>query len=154
MIERLVLAAALCLSACGQSDEISIQVYSATLATGSGPPPAATERVDYPGSVRGGAGLYDVAAEPLITEWSIVAFKAAAQPDGSKAVIARLNAYSQKKMAEYTDDEENLRKYLAVRVDGRWADIGPLLSPVRDRITLYGFTEEEAERLERALATR
>lgn len=154
MIERLVLATALCLSACGASDEISIEVYAATLAAQGQTPPAAGERLDFAGTARGGGGLYDVAPEPLITEWNIVAFRAASQPDDSRAVVARLNAYGQKKMAEYTGDEENLRKYLAVKVDERWVDVGPLLSPVRDRITLYGFTQEEAERLERALATR
>lgn len=154
MLERLVLAAALCLTACGQSDKISIQVFPATLASVSGAPPDAGERVDYAGSLRGSAGLYDVSAEPLITEWSIIACKAASQPDGSRAITARLNAYGQQQMAEYTADAAAPRRYLAVKVDGRWADIGPILGPVTDRLTLYGFTVEEAERLERALAIR
>ena len=65
-----------------------------------------------------------------------------------------MNAYGQKQMAEFTSGEGRPRRYLAVKVDGRWADIGPILSPVRDRLTLYGFTEEETERLERAIASR
>ena len=39
------------------------------------------------------------------------------------------------------------------RIDERWADIRPLLDKISDRVTLYGFTPEEAERLLTGLAT-
>lgn len=154
MLNRLALAAALCLSACSPSDEISIQVYPATPAGDASAPPEVGERVDYAGSPHSAAGRFDVGAESLITEWSIVAFKAALQPDGSRAVVARLNAYGQKQMGEFTADIDSERKFVAVKVDGRWADVGPLLSPVGDRITLCGFTQEETERLGRSIANR
>ena len=44
--------------------------------------------------------------------------------------------------------------YLAVQIDGRWADISPLLSSITGRTMICGFTAEEAERFERHLATR
>jgi len=41
-----------------------------------------------------------------------------------------------------------------VQIDSRWADVSPLLSRITDRITICGFTAEEAERFDRHLATR
>ena len=156
---RLALAAVLylgacSLSACSQRDEIAVDVYPATLARTADPLPASGERVEFGGSQRGGAGLYDIGAEPLLTAWSLVAIRAASQPDGSWAVVARLSAYGKKQMAAYSADETGGRKFLAVKIDGRWTDFGPLLAEVRDRVTLYGFTKEETERLERSIANR
>jgi len=147
---------ALTAAACGRSDQISVRLYPALLVTDRAvPPPAGWERIDYAGGARGGQASYDVPAEPLITEWSIVAFRGAAQPDCTRAVVARLNAYGEKRMTEFTGDPENLKKrHLALRIDDRWADVGPVLGPVRDRVPLYGFTREEVERLERHLASR
>jgi hypothetical protein len=51
-------------------------------------------------------------------------------------------------------DEANLKRPLAVNDDGRWADFSPLLRPPRDRMSLYGFTAEKTERLERWLQIR
>jgi len=41
-----------------------------------------------------------------------------------------------------------------LRIDERWADVSPLLSRVTDRITLYGLTAKEAERLEQWIEVR
>ena len=134
---------------------ISVKLFPARLVEDpTAEPEAGWRLVEYGGSVRAGAGTYLVAPEPIMTEWNISAFKTAFQPDGSAAVTARLNAYGRRKVSEFTGDPANLKKHLATEIDGRWADIRPLLRKISDRVTLYGFTPEEAERLERYLATR
>ena len=108
----------------------------------------------FAGGPHGRAGVYHLAPEPIITDWNILTFKAAALPDGSMAVVARLNAYGENKMKTFSGDPDNLKKPLAVNIDGRWADVFTLLSKVKDRITIYGFSPEEIERLKKHLATR
>ena len=95
-----------------------------------------------------------MAVKPLLTEWNLTAIKIASQSDGSAAITARLNAYAKREVSEFTADAEKERRHLAVQIDGRWADVSPLLRKVSDRITIYGFTAEEAKRLESYLATR
>ena len=146
---------ALALAACGDSDEISVKLYPAALARNPGAEPeSGWRRVEFGGSQRSGAGVYHVAEEPLLTEWSIIALKIASQADGSKAVAVRLNAYGKKKIGEFTGDPANHKSFLAVEIDGRWADFHPVLAQVRDRMTLHGFSEEQAQRLQRDVANR
>jgi len=148
---------ALTLVACGNSDEISVKLYPAALAESpSAEPELGRRRVDFGGrgSERAGAGTYHVAAEPLLTEWSIIALKIASQPDSSKAVAVRLNAYGQKKIGEFTGNPANHKSFLALEIDGRWADFRPVLAQVHDRMTLYGFSEEQALRLEQNVTSR
>ena len=64
------------------------------------------------------------------------------------------HAYARRKVSEFTGNPANLKRHLATEIDGRLADVSPLLDKISDRVTLYGFTPEEAERLERYLATR
>ncbi|MFH1567503.1 MAG: hypothetical protein ABIL09_05825 [Gemmatimonadota bacterium] len=150
-----LIAMALAAASCTQSDEITIRLYPALLVTDPAlPPPEGWERIEYAGGPRGGEARFDVPAKPLITEWNITAYKGASQPDCTRVVVARLNAYGEKRMTEFTSDPENSRKHLALRIDQHWADVSPVLSPVRDRVPLYGFTQEEVERLERYLAKR
>jgi len=145
----------LALVACGGSDEISVKLYPASLAKDQRAELApGWRRVEFEGSEHSGAGVYDVAAEPVLTEWSIIALKVASQADGSKAVAVRLSAYGQRKVGEYTTDPANHKSFLALEIDGRWADFSPVLGPVRDRMTLYGFSEEQALRLENNVANR
>lgn len=146
---------ALALTACGDSDEISVKIYPAVLAADPGAEPAqGWRRAEFGGSQRSGAGMYHVAAEPLVTEYGFIALKAASLADGSKAVAVRLNAYSQKKIGEFTGDPANHKSFLAVEIDGQWVDFHPVLTRVRDRMMLHGFTEEQAQRLHRNVANR
>ncbi len=134
---------------------ISIKVFPATLAPDPLAEPATGwSRIEFAGGPRGRAGVYDLAPEPIITGWNILTFRGASQPDGSMAVVARLNAYGKNKMKAYSNDPANMKKPLVVNVDGRWADVYTLLTKVTDRMTIYGFTPEEVERLKKHLATR
>lgn len=145
------------LAACGSGDDdgISVQVFAARYDERPGePPPSGWQRVEFAGSQRTPPGLFLVSAQPVLTDWNIIAFRAAEEPDGSRAISLRLNAAGQKKIADFATDEASLKLPLAVQVDGRWADFSPLLSRPRDRMTLYGLTAGEAERLERHLAKR
>ncbi len=146
------------LTACGEEEApatISVKVFPARLAEEpSAAPQAGWRLVEYSGGVRAGAGSYLAAEKPLMTEWNLVAVKIASQPDGSAAVTGRLNAYAKRELSEFTADAETRRGYLAVQIDGRWADVSPLLRRITDRITIYGFTTAEAERLERYLTAR
>ena len=146
------------LTACGEEDvaaTISVKVFPARLAEDPlAEPQAGWRRLEYSGGVRAGAGTYLVAEKPLLTEWNLVAVKIASQPDGSAAVTGRLNAYAKREVSEVTADAENRRGHLAVQIDGRWADVSPLLRRITDRITIYGFTTEEAQRLDRYLTAR
>ena len=143
---------------CGQqpaATTISIKVFPAALAQDplAEPAPGWT-RIEFAGGRRGRAGVYHVAPEPIITDWNILTFKGASQPDGSMAIVARLNAYGENKMKTFSGNPANLKKPLAVNVDGRWADVYTLLAKVTDRITIYGFTPEEIERLKKQVETR
>lgn len=144
--------------ACGDdevSSTIDIRVYPARLDDRPGePPPPGWQRVAFAGSARTPAATYLVAPDSLLTGWSLVAFRAAVEPDGSRAVTCRINAAGQKRLADFAADETHLKMPLAVRVDARWADFSPLLRPPGDRLTLYGLTADEAVRLERWLAVR
>ena len=153
---RLVaIAFSLALIACGDSDEISVKLYPAVLAADQGAElEPGWRRVEFEGSENSSAGVYHVAAEPVLTEWSIIALKIASQTGGGKAVAVRLSAYGQKKIGEFTGDPANHKSFLALEIDGRWADFRPVLAPLRDRMTLYGFSEEQALRLERNVANR
>jgi hypothetical protein len=95
-----------------------------------------------------------VAAEPLLTEWNIAAFKAAVQPDSTLAVTVHLNAYASARMERFSADPANLKHPLGLRIGDRWVNFLPLLDQVRDRFTLYGFTREEVERLQGYLDAR
>ena len=70
------------------------------------------------------------------------------------AVVARLNAYGESKLKAFSGDPTNLKKPLAVEVDGRLADVFTLLTETSDSITIYGFTEEEVTRLRKHIETR
>ena len=97
---------------------------------------------------------YVIAPEPLLTDWNIIAFKAADQPDGSKVIAARLNAYSSKKMQAFSAEPGQLKQPLGLKVGKRWVSFLPLLSPVQDRIQLRGFSAAEAARLQRDIEVR
>lgn len=140
------------LAACGdEPDPISIQVFPAVLAVDARPEMAAWDTVTFAGSQRSPAGSYQVAPEPLFTEWNIIAFRPASQADGSMAITALLNAYAAQKLDRFSSDPVNLKKPLAIKINGRWADFLPLLDQAEKRITLYGFTAEEADQLQHYL---
>lgn len=145
-------------AACGQQPEaatISIKLFPAILAQDPlSEPEAGWTSIEFAGGVRGRAGVYHLAPEPVITDWNILTFKKASQPDGTMAVVARLNAYGKNQMTTFSSDPANLKRPMAVNVDGRWCDVFTLLSKTTDRITIYGFTPEEIERLEKSLITR
>ncbi len=158
MTTRAVLMTLLVALGCGQQPEattISIKVFPAVPAGGpqSEPPPGWT-RLEYTGGPHGRVGVYHVAPEPLISDWNILTFRDAAQPDGSMAIVARLNAYGQGKMTTFSSAAANLKRPLVVQVDGRTADIFTLLTLTTDRVTLYGFTVAETERLKKYFTTR
>ena len=143
------------LAACSEKpDPISVQVYPAVLAGDASPEMAGWDTVTFAGSQRSPAGAYLVAPEPLFTEWNIIAFHSASQADGSAAITALLNAYAAQKLDRFSSDPVNLKKPLAIRINGRWADFLPLLSRVEKRITLYGFTSEEADQLQHYLDSK
>jgi hypothetical protein len=146
------------LTACGEEEAaatISVKVFPARLAEKPLEQPAAGwRRVDYGGGARSGASTYLIAEKPLLTEWNLSAIKVATLTDGNAAVTGRLKPYAKREVSEFTANAETQRGYLAVQIDGRWADVSPLLTRITDRITIYGFTAEEAQRLERHLATR
>lgn len=145
----------LLLAACsGKPDPISVQVYPAVLALDASSEMAAWDTVTFAGSQRSPAGAYLVAQEPLLTEWNIIAFHPASQADSSVAITALLNAYAAQKLDRFSSDPVNLKKPLAIRVNGRWADFLPLLDRVEKRITLYGFTAAEADQLQRYLDSK
>ena len=157
VVQCVVLSGTLLALGCGQQpapDTISIKLFPAALASDPlSAPPAGWSSIQYPGGPRARAGVYHVASEPIITGWNILTFRKAAQPDGM-AVVAKLNAAGTMKMSRFSGDPANMKKPLAVNVDGRWADVFTMLTEISDGITLYGFTPEEADRLERYLATR
>ena len=157
MIKHAVSIALLFALGCGQqpATTISIKVYPAVRPPSpQAEPEAGWARIEFAGGPRARAGVYHVAPDPLLTDWNILTFRDAGQPGGSMAVVARLNAYGMEKMKAFSTDPANMKKPLAVNIDGRWADVYPLLMEVADRITLYGFTPEEVERLKKHLATR
>jgi hypothetical protein len=78
----------------------------------------------------------------------------AEEPDGSRAVSARLNAAGKGKLSAFAADEANLRQPLAVQVDERWVDFSPLLRNPSDRLMIYGLSAEEADRLQRWMQVR
>ena len=126
-------------------DPISITVNPAQYSDDAqAPPPDGWQQVKFAGSPRGRAGAYLVRQEPLFTEFNIIEFRGAGQ-----AIAVRLNAYSLKKLGEFAADPTNLKKPLAVNINGRWADFMPLLEAPKDRMILYGFTEEEKVQLRR-----
>lgn len=158
---RTRLVATLCvgamfLSACGGgNDTIDLRLYPARLDTDTtAAAPEGWRRVEFAGSQRSRGATYLVASEPLLSGWNITAFRAAEEADGSRAVTLRLNAAGQQKMRTFAADEAHLKQPLALQIDSRWADFSPLLRAPGDRMTLYGFTAEEAQRLEGWLETR
>ena len=156
MLRKLVLCMALLsLGGCGQKPTISIQVFPAVLAEDAkAPASAGWERAEFAGSTHGAAGVYFVKMDTLLSEWSIVASRSISQPEGGFGAAVRLNAYAMRKMEQFSTDPANLRKPLALRINGRWADFFPLLDRISDRMTLYGFTEEEVKTLDEYLAHR
>ncbi|MCC7264877.1 MAG: hypothetical protein IT369_20355 [Candidatus Latescibacteria bacterium] len=140
---------------CGSKPTISVQVFPAVLATApDAPAPAGLERVDFAGSPRAAGGVYHVRPDTLLTEWNIIASRSVSPPEGGTGAAVRLNAYAKTKMEKYTADEANLRTYLGVRINGRWADFIPVLDRISDRMMLYGFTEQEVKDLDQYLANR
>jgi hypothetical protein len=143
------------LGGCGNKPSISIQVFPAALAADpQTPAPAGWERVEFAGSPRAPAGVYHVRPDTLLSEWSIIASRQVSPPEGGTGAAVRLNAYAVKKMEKYTADPANLKKPLAVRINGRWADFIPVLDRISDRMTLFGFSEQEAKDLDEYLRTR
>ncbi|MEW6751844.1 MAG: hypothetical protein AB1505_12830 [Candidatus Latescibacterota bacterium] len=133
---------------------ISVQAFPAVLASEARGEQAQWDTVSFGGSPRSPAGTYRIAPEPLLTDWNIAALRPVTQPDGTGAAAIRLNAYGAQRLQEYSADPANLRQPLGVRIDGRWAEFAPLLTPTRDRLILYGFTADELQRLERHIASR
>ena len=140
---------ALVLATCGDDGgDISVQLFPARLAEDpQAAPPPGWRRVQFSADEDRPALTYHVGPDTLLTEWNILAFKAAEQAGGSTAVVARLNAYGQRRLRKFSDDPANLKKPLALCVSGRWASFTPLLDQTTDRMILYGFTPEEAGRL-------
>ena len=146
---------ALVLLACQSKPQISIELYPAVLAPDpQAPAPQGWARVQFDGSGSAGTRTYHVRPDTLLTEWNILACRPASQPDGRMGAAVRLNAFGVRRMAQFSADPANLQKPMALKIDGRWADFSPLLDQPRDRMVLYGFTQEEVERLERYLAKR
>lgn len=154
----LVVLCAAGLWACGQDKEtvtIDVQVFPAQLdESPAAPPPAGFQRVQFTGNGRSQAATFLVSDSTILTGWSITALRSAEAPDGNRTISVRLNAAAKKRLAEFCADGTNLKKPLALRIDGRWADFSPLLRPPGDRMSLYGFTPAEAARLEQWLQVR
>ncbi len=128
-------------------DPISVRVYPAVLAADAGAMATAWDSVVFEGSPRAAAGTYCIAPEPLFTEWNIIAFHPAQQPDGQVALTVRLNAYGARRLGRFTAEPENQKKPLGVRIDGEWVDFFPVLTRLDNSITLYGFTQAQAQAL-------
>ena len=144
----LLTTAVLGLIACGRQPEaISIQVFPAVLAADASATAATWDTLRFPGNQRSVAGTYLVRPEPLFTEWNILAFRTAQQPDGSLAIATRLNERGAARLSAFTSRAENLKHPLVVKIGDRWADLIPVLAPMNKRITLYGFTDTEAATL-------
>lgn len=140
---------------CGNKPAISIQVFPAVLAADpQTPAPAGWERVDFKGSPRAAAGVYHVRLDTLLSEWNIIACRPVSPDEGGAGAAVRLNAYAKNKMERFSADPANLRKPLAVRINGRWADFIPVLDRISDRMVLFGFSEKEVADLDQYLATR
>lgn len=146
--------ACLALAACGGQEGISIQMFPVVNAAEAGPKAADWMELDFAGSVRAPAGRYYARPDTLLTEWSILTLKGAGQQDGVRGAAVRLNAYAERRFARLFADAPDKRLMVALRIDGRWADVSPLLRPPGDRLLLYGFTEEEFTRLQRYIETR
>lgn len=156
MYWRLLLCGALlALWNCGNKPSISIQVFPAVLAGDpQAPAPAGWERVEFAGSPRAAAGVYHVRLDTLLSEWNIIASRPVLPEGGGRGAAVRLNAYAKNKMEKFSADPDNLRKPVAVRINGRWADFIPVLDQISDRMVLFGFTEKEVADLDQYLATR
>ena len=147
--------ALLALWGCSDQPTITVQVFPGVLAQAAAEPaPAGWERVDFAGSPRAAAGVYHVRPDTLLTEWNIIANRSVSPPEGGVGAAVRLNAYGKTRMEKYTADEANLRTFLAVRINGRWADFVPVLDRISDRMVLYGFTAEEVRDLDQYLTSR
>ena len=133
---------------------ISVKLYQAMEAGSETEAPDGFRVISYEGGARSAAGRYFVAQEPVMTEWNILTFREAHQADGRIAVVALLNEYAKRKLGPFSTDSLNVKKPLALQIDGRWADVSPLLATITDKITLYGFTVEEAAKLQQSLKTR
>ena len=133
---------------------ISVKLFQAVHAADAVKVPEGFREVFFPGGPHAAGGQYFIATEPLMTEWNILTFREASVTDGSVAVVVRLNEYAIRKLGKFSSDEANIKKPLALQIDGRWADVSPLLSRITDKITLYGFTLDEAERLQQSLKER
>jgi hypothetical protein len=151
----LLCGALLALWNCGNKPSIAIQVFPAVLAADpQAPAPAGWERVEFAGSPRAAAGVYHVRLDTLLSEWNIIASRPVSPDGGGAGAGVRLNAYAVNKMEKFTADPDNLRKPIAVRINGRWADFIPVLDRIGDRMVLFGFTEQEVEDLDQYLANR
>ncbi|MBM3277602.1 MAG: hypothetical protein FJY95_05910 [Candidatus Handelsmanbacteria bacterium] len=152
---QLLCGALLILWGCAEKPAISVQVFPGVLAPSpADPTPAGWERVEFGGSLRAAAGVYYVRGDTLLTEWNIIASRPVSPPEGGVGAAVRLNAYAVARMQKYTADEANLRTFLAVRINGRWADFIPVLDRINDRMMLFGFSEQEVKDLDQYLAKR
>ncbi len=135
---------------------ISIQLFEAQLAADArGPYYAGWDTVAFASSPTAGPTLYVVAPEPLLTEWNISAFKAGLiQLDSTQIATARINAYAERKMRDFSAQPTNLKRPLGLKVGERWLNFLPLLNPVSDRIALRGFQSAEIEQLQRYIDNR
>ena len=153
---RLLLCGAwLALWNCGNKPSIAIQVFPAVLAEDpQAPAPEGWERVEFAGSPRAAAGVYHVRLDTLLSEWNIIACRPISSDEGGAGAAVRLNAYAKNKMERFSADPDNLRKPLALRINGRWADFVPVLDRISDRMVFYGFSAKEVEDLDQYLAHR
>jgi hypothetical protein len=135
-------------------EPVSIEVFPAVLMNPQIEPPNEWRPVKFDGSVRSPGGTYLVGPERLFSDWNITAFRPSPQPDGSFAINVRLNEFARRKMAAFSSDPGNLKKPVAIHVNGRWTDFAPILGAVGDRFTLFGLSESEVEGLQYQLDTR
>ena len=132
---------------CGEDKPFTLQIHPTVLATDGNRQPG-WEKIEFAGGPRAPAGVYYAIPETLMTEWNIVTCKSAGEQEDGVAVAVRLNAYASRSCARFVSDPNHAKQPLALRIDGRWADLSPLLAPPGDRLLLYGFTADEFARLE------
>lgn len=143
---------ALALTSCGD-EELTLKVCPAVPAAADAEPPAGWIAVEFAGSRHAAAGTYHVRRKPLFTEWNLMAAKATQSGDNAQVTV-RFNEYAKRLLDNFSSEAANLKKPLALNLDGRWVSFTPLLRPPDDRLTLYGFSPAEAERVERFVASK
>mgnify|MGYP004323004201 CR=1 FL=1 len=144
--------AAHALISCG-AEELALKVCPAVPAAADAEPPTGWTAVEFAGSQHAAAGTYHVREKPLFTEWNLMAAKGTNSGDKAQVTV-RFNEYARRQIDNFSSDAANLKKPLALNLDGRWLSFTPLLRPPGDRLTLYGFTPAEAERVEQFVASK